>query len=96
MMRRQPLRNRKKRRVLVVSEKHSCPFDPARPLGPRVRYARQLRNFLVGHSQLDHLPPSCHDATPRHINHKRGIRHDSPGSIRQLLSNTSGFMESVV
>jgi hypothetical protein len=31
----------------------------ARPLGPRVRYACQLRNLLAGHRQLDRLPPSC-------------------------------------
>jgi hypothetical protein len=96
MMRRQPARNGKKRRALAVSEKHSCPFDAARPLGPRVRYARQLRNLLVGHRQLDRLPPSCHDATPRRVNHKRGIHHDSSGSIRPDSPNASGFMESVV
>src|SRR3989442_5906872 len=95
MMRPELLRNGKKRWGLAVSEKHSCPFDPARPLGPRARHARQLRNLLVAHPQLDRLPPSCHDATPRHVNHKRGIHHDSSGSIRPHLSNSSGFMESV-
>jgi hypothetical protein len=96
MMCREPSRNGTKRRVLAVSKKHSCPFDPARPLGPRVRYARQLRNLLIGHRQLDRLPPSCHDATPRRVNYKRGIHHDSSGSIRPDLSNASGFMEPVV
>jgi hypothetical protein len=96
VMRREPVRHGKKRGILAVSEKHPSPFDAARPLGPRVRYACQLRNLLVGHRQLDRLPPSCHDATPRLANHRRGIHHDSSGSIHPDFSNASGFMESVV
>jgi integration host factor subunit beta len=34
-------------------------------------------------------------ATPRHINHRRGIHHDSSSPTRQHLSNPSGFTESV-
>jgi hypothetical protein len=96
MMRPEPMRNSKKRRVLAISEKHSCSFDSARPLAPRERYVRQQRNLLVGQRQFDRLPPSCHDAAPRHVNDKRGIHHESSGSTRPNLSNQSGFMESVV
>jgi hypothetical protein len=40
--------------------------------------------------QLDHPPPSCHDATPRSISHKRGIHQHNTRSM------TAGFMESFV
>jgi hypothetical protein len=33
------------------------------------------------------LPPSCHDAAPRSINHKRGIR-------QQITRSMISFMES--
>jgi hypothetical protein len=42
-----------------------------------------------GHRQRDRLPPSCHDAAPRSINHKRGIR-------QQITRSMISFMESIV
>jgi integrase len=93
----EPMRNGKKRRVLAISEKHSCSFDPARPLGPRARYVRQQRNLLVGQRQFDRLPPSCHDAAPRHVNDKRGLigevarlKVSSIDSKRMLLHIANG------
>jgi hypothetical protein len=46
-------------------------------------------NLLSGHRQRDRLPPSCHDAAPRSINHKRGIR-------QQITRSMISFMESIV
>jgi hypothetical protein len=37
----------------------------------------------------DRLSPSCHDAAPRSINHKRGIR-------QQITRSMISFMESIV
>ena len=65
MMDPKSLPNRKERRILAVGEQHLRPLHPARRLGARPRNARQLFNLLIAHRQLDRLPPSCHDATPR-------------------------------
>ena len=45
-------------------------------------------SLFVGHRQLDRLPPSCHDVTPRSIKHKRGEQFTG--------SMTARFMETVV
>jgi len=58
-----------KRWGLSISQKHSRPLHPARGLRARARYSCQLRNVMIAHRQLDHLPPSCHDATPRDLNY---------------------------
>ena len=55
----------------------------------RPRQSRQCFNLLSGHRQRDRLPPSCHDAAPRSINHKRGIR-------QQITRSMISFMESIV
>jgi hypothetical protein len=52
--------------------------------------AANVLNFFVGHSQLDRLPPSCHDVAPRSIKHERGIHERVTGSMAAC------FMESVV
>ena len=75
----------KERRLLPIAEQHRRPRYPARRLGPRPRQSRQCFNLLPGHRQLDRLPPSCHDATPRSINHKRGIHQQM---IRSMISFT--------
>src|SRR6201987_441847 len=80
----------KKRWILMVGEQHLRPCHSARRLGSRARKARQARNFLLAHRQLDHLPPSRHDAIPRSATRKRGIQKLTTGSM------TAGFMESVV
>jgi hypothetical protein len=73
MMYAEPLPHRKERRVLAVVQQHLHTLHPTCRLASRARNACQLCDLLVAHRQLDHLPPSCHDATPRSINHKRGI-----------------------
>jgi hypothetical protein len=55
----------------------------------RQRQSRQCFNLLTGHRQRDRLPPSCHDAVPRSINNKRGIR-------RQISRSMISCMESIV
>src|SRR6202049_487298 len=91
-----PSYGRKKRWVLPIGEQHLRRLHPARRFRARTRYRRQPLNFLLGHRQLDYLPPSCHVGTPRHVNYKRGIHQDSSGSTLQGLSSTSGFTESDV
>jgi hypothetical protein len=61
-----------------------------RRLGPRPRKSRQRFNFLLGHRQLDCLPPCCHDTNPRSDKLKRGIHEHTFSSV------DAGFMESVV
>jgi hypothetical protein len=84
-----PASDRKERQLLTIHEQHPRPLDPARRLSSRARNGGQPCNLLVGHRQVDRMPPSCHDATPHSPNRKRGIREQSTGSM-------TGFMESVV
>src|SRR5215217_6433043 len=63
----------KERRFLAVGEQHLRPLHSARRLASRARNRRQPANLLIGHRQLDHLPPSCHDTLPRSVKPKRGI-----------------------
>jgi hypothetical protein len=79
----------KERWLLPIAEQHRCPRHPACRFGPRPRQSRQCFNLLSGHRQRDRLPPSCHDAAPRSINHKRGIR-------QQITRSMISFMESIV
>jgi hypothetical protein len=68
-------------------------FAPARPtrcFASRARNRSQAFNLFVGHRQLDRLPLPRHVATPRLIEHKRGIHERVTGSI------AASFMESVV
>ena len=90
MMHAKSLPDRKERRIFTVAEQHLRPFHSTRRLGSRARNRCQTSNLLIGHRQLDRLPPSCHDATPRSLNHKRGIHQQFSGSI------AASFMESVV
>jgi hypothetical protein len=80
----------KERRVLAVGKQHRGPRHPARRFGPRPRKNRQHFNLIIGHCQLDRLPPSRHDETPRSVNPKRGIHQQTSRSI------TAKFTESVV
>ena len=90
MMDPETLSHRVERRLLSVPEQHLRPRHSARRLGSRARNLRQLSNLLIGHRQLDRMPPSCHDASPRLIDRKRGIHQPITSSI------TAAFMESVV
>jgi hypothetical protein len=90
MMDAKALPDRKERRILIVGEQHSRPCNPARGLGSRARKGCQTSNLLIGHRQIDRLPPPCHFATPRSANRKRGIRE------QPISSMTANFMESVV
>jgi len=90
MMYAKPLPNRKERGILAVAEQHLRTLHPTCRLASRARNGCQLRDLLVAHRQLDRLPPSCHDATPRSINHKQGIHQHTTRSM------TAGFMESFV
>jgi hypothetical protein len=84
------LPHREERWFLTVSEQHLRPLHSACRLASRARDDRQPPNLLIGHRQLDHLPPSCHDAIPRSVNPKRGIH-------KQITSSMpASFMESVV
>jgi len=90
MMHAEPLPHRKERRVLTVGKQHLRPLHPARRLGSRPRQNCQTSDLLIGHRHLDRLSPSCHDATPRSANRKRGIR-------QQIISSMMAtFLESVV
>jgi hypothetical protein len=80
----------KERRVLAIGQQHRGPRHPARRLGSGPRKSRQRFNFLLGHRQLNCLPPCCHDTNPRSANLKRGIHQHASSSLR------AGFMESVV
>ena len=82
--------HREERRVLTVGEQHLRPLHSARRLASRACNRRQPSNLLIGHRQLDHLPPSCHDAIPRSVKPKRGIHQQVTGSM------PASFMESVV
>jgi N-acetylmuramidase len=90
MMGTKSLPHRKERRILTVAEQHLRPFHSTCRLGSRARNRCQTSNLLIGHRQLDRLPPPCHDATPRSLNHKQGIHEQITGSI------AASFMESVV
>jgi hypothetical protein len=90
MMDAQSLPHRKERGILPVSEQYLRPLHPTRRLASRARNGCQRSNFFVGHSQLDRLPPSCHDVAPRSIKHERGIHERVTGSMAAC------FMESVV
>jgi hypothetical protein len=58
--------DRKKRRVFSVGQQYSCPLDPARRLGSRLRYRSQFRRILIYERQFNRSPPRCHDFTPLH------------------------------
>jgi hypothetical protein len=90
MMDPKSLSHRKERRILAVAEQHLRPLYWARRLGARARNDHQPLNVLVFNRQFHRLPPSCHDATPRSANPKRGIHKQTSGS------NDADFMESVV
>ena len=64
------------RQKTMGSPDRRAAFAPAPP-GSQARFANAKEpsgfNLLIGHRQFDHLPPSCHDATPRSSNCKRGI-----------------------
>ena len=79
----------KERRVLAIGQQHRCPRHPARRLGSRPRKSRQRFNLLLGHRQLDCLPPCCHDTNPRSDN----LKTRNP---RTRFQFRAGFMESVV
>jgi hypothetical protein len=95
MMRANSLPHRIKRRGLAVAQQHLSPRHPARRLASRSRKSRQRSNLLIAQRQLDRLPPSCHDAIPRSLDRKRGIRQQLTGSMNVGFIN-AGFMESVV
>ena len=80
----------KEREGFTVREQHLRPLHPTRRFASRVRNGCEFFNFVVGHRQLDRLPPSCHLGAPRLIKHKRGIHERVPSSM------TASFMESVV
>src|SRR3981189_1967359 len=63
---------REERWFLTVSEHHLRPLHSACRLASGARDDRQPPNLLIGHRQLDHLTPSCHDAIPRSVKPKRG------------------------
>ena len=84
------LSHRKERRVLAIGKQHRGPRHPACRFRPRPRQSRQSFNLLIGHRQLNRLPPLRHDATPRSANRKRGIRQQI------IRSMTAGFMELIV
>src|SRR5665647_3792144 len=67
MMHAQPLSYRKKRWLLAISQKHLRTLHPARRFGSRARHGQQPRNVAVIHRQLNRLPPSCHNTTPRSV-----------------------------
>jgi hypothetical protein len=90
MMQAKSLPHPKERGILTVGEQYLRPLHPTRSIASRARNGRQPSNLFVGHRQLDRLPPSCHDAAPRSIKHKRGIHERVTGSM------TARFMESVV
>jgi hypothetical protein len=81
--------HRKERAILTVTEQHLRPLHPTCRLASRTRNSCQTSNLFVGHRQLDRLPPSCHDAAPRSIKHKRGIHE-------QITRSMISFMESIV
>src|SRR6516225_10016501 len=75
------------------SHNRQAAFAPAPPDAPtRFASAQWLLacQFLLGHRQLDRLPPTWPDATPRSIRYKRGIHERVTGSM------SASFMESVV
>jgi hypothetical protein len=61
MMQSKPSTNRKKRRVFPTGQQNPRTFDPARRLGPRLRYRSQLRRILFSERQFKHPTPRCHD-----------------------------------
>jgi len=75
--------------LALIGEQHLRPRYAAPRLASRPRKSGQRSNLIAGHHQLNRLPPSCHDAAPRSINHKRGIH-------QQIIRSMIGFMESVV
>jgi hypothetical protein len=89
MMYAEPSAHRKERRVLAVAQQHLRTLHPTCRLASGARNACQPRDLLLAHRQLDHSPPSCHNATLRSINH-------SQESIKTHPFHTAGFMESLV
>ena len=83
------LSHRVERRLLSIPDQHLRPRHSAR-LGSRARNLPQLSNRLIGHRQLDRMPPSCREASPRLIDRKRGIRQPITSSM------IAAFMESIV
>jgi hypothetical protein len=73
MMDAKALPDRKEQGIFTVGEQHLLALHSTRRRDARARNGCQPCNLFLGHRQLDRLPPSCHDATPHSINHKRGI-----------------------
>src|SRR5882757_261902 len=84
------LPHREERWFLTVGQQHLRPLHSTCRLASRARNEPQPSNLLIAHRQLDHLPPSCHDAIPRSVKSKRGIHKQITGSM------PASFMESVV
>jgi hypothetical protein len=59
------LPGRKKRRVVVIGQQHSRPFDPSRRLGSRSPNHAQYRQIRLADRQFHRLPPRRHDINPR-------------------------------
>jgi hypothetical protein len=81
---------REERWFPMIGEQHLRPLHSTRRLASGARNDRQPSDLLIGHRQLDHLSPSCHDAIPRSVKPKRGIHKQITGSM------PASFMESVV
>jgi hypothetical protein len=74
----------------MVGEEHLRPVHPAPALRSRTGNRRQLGNVLFAQRQFDRLSPFRHRTNPRLVQHKRGIRQQTNGSMN------AGFMESIV
>ena len=72
MMNAKSLSHPKERGIITITKQYLRPLYPARRLASRARNGCQLSNLILGHRQLDRLPPSCHDAIPRSIKHITG------------------------
>jgi hypothetical protein len=90
MMHAKSLPHRKEREILTVNEQHSRAFHPTCRIASRACNGSQALNLFVGQRQLDRVPPSRHDATPRLLRPKRGIHEQITSSM------SASFMESVV
>jgi hypothetical protein len=84
--------HRKERRVVPISQQHSCPLYPARRLRSRSGNRRQLRQIPTRRRQLDHPSPPCHDARSRFANQNRGIRELAVRSTEKPIVSS---MESI-
>src|ERR1022692_3605297 len=93
MMHAQPLSHRKKLWLLAISQKHLRTLHPARRFGSRARNGQQPRNVAVIHRQLDRLPPSCHDTTPRSVSNEESTNL-LPVPSRPVSWNRSSSMSS--